>query len=173
MKNNVTNATTYAEIFEKNLIHREKDDFEIVKYIDQGRFSCVFQAVSTAGNHPCIIKIMKVWDTLKLNKEVHMLIKLRNISDVIKLIGFCNSSHSYGLIFESIGVDVDSFCHGGGELLNASEVKIYFLKLLRVLEKCHDLNIMHRDIKVGYQYAHKNVTFERFIIYDLFNNSFL
>lgn len=129
-----------------------QNDIEIVKYIDSGRFSTVFQAFirKTLNGDlvPIVVKILKPTFVNKMKREIKLLELLNNSPGVIKLLGMSKNSgcQTVSLLFESLGDRTRWLSHQYSPL-TSFEVKFYTLKLLMALKECHSLGIMHRDIK--------------------------
>jgi serine/threonine protein kinase len=130
------------------------DAYEIVRYIDQGRYSMVFEAIHTPTNSSVIIKVLKSGRvrTVKEEKEVEILSKLKAAPGIVQLQSVSNSNQSrYNfLVFDN---DADGIFQPlshhplRGAPLSEIEVRNYFYLLLRAISSCHEHGIMHRDIK--------------------------
>lgn len=121
--------------------------YEVVRFIDQGRYSMVFDAVHGVSDQPVVLKVLKSGRLDKLSKEIEILEKLRGSAGIIRLLNASNSTRFNYLVFESIGAEHRALCHGSGRALSASEVKLYIRLLLQAVKSCHSHKIMHRDIK--------------------------
>ncbi len=145
----LSNSTVECGNIRENDTIVDPNDLEIVKYIDQGRFSTVFEVFSTSKNKSYVLKVLKVWDLERLAKEVRILQKLAGAPNIVRLTGQRNSPETWitSLLFDSTGSDAVPLNQVWGEL-NSTEIKMYMYKLLIALNESHSRGIMHRDIKV-------------------------
>eukprot|EP01041_Mallomonas_annulata_P009110 gene9110-18877_t len=127
----------------------DQNEIEIINIVDQGRFSTVFRGVTSGNNSSVIIKVVKQTLDSIIKREIDILKMVQDIPGIIKLIGYCrdNSSRTTSLIFEDIGHEICWLSHQGTSQFTDTEIRIYLMKLLQSIEKCHSLKIIHRDIK--------------------------
>jgi casein kinase II subunit alpha len=147
------------------------DKYEVVRFIEQGRFSFVFETINVLDNATSsVMKIMKSPDASKLMKEIQMLRRLRGVESVVQLRDvFKNRQIWTGDIIDNDTIistaelvfdaekgsttDWHAFSHQGrreghrGALLGPCEVRLLMRQLLRALRDCHARGIMHRDVK--------------------------
>ena len=121
-------------------------DVEIVRFLDSGRFSNVFQGIMNQSL--VVIKVLKPTFMSKIKRELRMLEILKGIPGVIQLYGATKNAgcRTVSLIFEYIGADTQWLSHRAVPL-TSYEIQIYCYKLLKALDSCHSRGIMHRDIK--------------------------
>ena len=125
-----------------------QSDIEIVRFLDEGRFSSVFVGEDTRSHREVVIKVLHPTYLGKVKREIRMLRACQRLQYFIKLFGVvkCQSLRTVALILESLGAEVECLGHHAIPL-NTEEVKHYMRCLLTGLKECHQLGIMHRDIK--------------------------
>ena len=126
--------------------------YEIIRYIDQGRYSMVFEGIHTTSNQSVIIKVLKSGKcrSEKEQKEIQILTCLLGCPGIVQLHAISDSDgadFNY-LIFENSGSGTyQPFSHRYGSSFTEEEVKKYFYSLLKALKSCRDARVMHRDVK--------------------------
>lgn len=157
-----------------------QDVISIVKYIDSGRFSTVFEGRMVEGKRtsndydsdntdtlesqhgtdieiPIVLKVLKPTFVGKIKREIKLLELLRGTDGVINLLGVSKNSgcQTVTLIFESLGSNAQWCSHSPNFPFTSQEVQLIAYKLLLALDSCHSKGVMHRDIKP------RNVIYER------------
>lgn len=122
------------------------NDYEIVRYIDQGRYSMVFEAIQQPSTDSVVIKVLKNSLPAKSN-EVSILRLLRDVPDIVSLKHASSGGRFDHLVFSGNGGKHQPLCHGAHTPLTPAEVKKYFHDLLTALSSCHERSIIHRDVK--------------------------
>ena len=120
--------------------------YEIVRYIDQGRYSMVFEAVERPSADRVVIKILKNSLPAKSN-EVSILRSLRGAPNIVSLKHVSSGGRFDYLVFSSTGGKHQPLSHGAHGPLTPKEVKKFFYDLLTALSSCHERCILHRDVK--------------------------
>lgn len=123
------------------------DNYEIVRYLDQGRHSVVFDALHRPTKTPVVIKVLRSRSAHKISRETDILQTVQNCSGVIRLLWSSSGYRFDYLVFESIGQNCQPLRHDSRQPLSVLEVKVYMHLLLTALKSCHEKNVMHRDIK--------------------------
>jgi len=93
------------------------ETIQIVRYLGQGRFSNVFEAVNTTDNTSIAVKVLKPISLDKIKREVSILNALRGTPGVVNLLGVSQNSQSQtiNLYFEYLGKDSHSFSHSAAQ----------------------------------------------------------
>jgi cyclin-dependent kinase 2 len=132
--------------FSDTHLGESNETYELRRYIDQGRYSMVFDATDTQSEKPVVIKVLKSGRLDKIAKEIELLTILKDSPGVIRLLNSSSNHTRFNyLVFESIGDDIQALSHIIP--LSEQDVKTYFRLLLQALMSCHEHKIMHRDIK--------------------------
>jgi len=132
---------------EAQIMNLKESELNITRFIDEGRFSVVYEAQNTSSGNKIICKVMKHKNVHKIMHEHGMLLRLKNITNAIKYFGLYFIKSDICFLFESIGSDTQYLSHKVTSQLTAMEVRLYILKLLITLEECRSNRIMHRDVK--------------------------
>ena len=141
-----------------------QDDYQLVRKLGRGKYSEVFESinVSNNANEKCVVKTLKPVKKKKIKREIKILENLRGGTNVITLHGVVKDpvSRTPALIFEHVNntdfkqlyqtlTDFDirqvrppPFCD-----FNDNFLRFYLYELLRALDYCHSMGIMHRDVK--------------------------
>jgi casein kinase II subunit alpha len=121
------------------------DNLEIVQFIDQGRYSNVYEAVNITSNSMIIIKIYKLTLLSRLLREVNILKKFIGVNGIVQILGFEMASSS--IFFNHLGNNLQWLEQKGNIEFNYFEIQFYMYKLLLAVNECHSRGIIHRDIK--------------------------
>lgn len=159
----VVDATTFAEqqltatdsaLTSLNLTWTKQEDVQVVRYLDSGRFSNVFEGVlrvsATDSNHESnvVLKVLKPTFMGKVRREIKVLELLSGVPNVVQLQGVTKNHgcQTVSLILEHVGPDAHWLSHRAGPL-SSFEVQLYMYRLLQALDACHARGVMHRDVK--------------------------
>ncbi|TGZ64489.1 hypothetical protein CRM22_006335 [Opisthorchis felineus] len=124
----------------------DQDDYQIVRKLGRGKYSEVFEGVNITTNGKCVIKVLKPVKKKKIKREIKILENLRGITNVISLEAVVKDpvSRTPALIFEYVdNRDFKELYH----TLTDYDIRYYMFELLRALDACHSMGIMHRDVK--------------------------
>lgn len=154
----------YDNIILSKLNWTSQDYIRIIRYIDSGRFSTVFEGIISKSfiikddknryiddkhdNKKVALKVLKPTFIGKIKREIKMLEILKDADGIIKLLGLSKNSgcQTVTLIFESLGKHVHWLSHQARSL-SSFEIQVLLYKLLKAIQSCHSRGIMHRDIK--------------------------
>lgn len=128
------------------LLHRDQDDYEVVRKIGRGKYSEVFEGLNSLTNKPCVIKILKPVKKKKIKREIKILENLCGGTNIITLLDTLRDpvSKTSSLIFEHVNnTDFKTLF----PTLTDIDIRYYILELLKALDYCHSHGIMHRDVK--------------------------
>eukprot|EP00123_Amoebidium_parasiticum_P016033 comp23254_c0_seq1/m.37999 comp23254_c0_seq1/g.37999 ORF comp23254_c0_seq1/g.37999 comp23254_c0_seq1/m.37999 type:complete len:334 (-) comp23254_c0_seq1:739-1740(-) len=143
------NASKPAAYYDYESFHIEwstQENYEVVRKLGRGKYSEVFQGVDTLNNRNCVVKILKPVKKKKIKREILILQNLKGGPNIIELLDVVKDpvSNTPSLIFEHINnVDFKVLYPTFTDLDN----RYYIYELLKALDYCHSMGIMHRDVK--------------------------
>ncbi|KAK0425157.1 hypothetical protein QR680_009064 [Steinernema hermaphroditum] len=124
----------------------EIDDYQLVRKLGRGKYSEVFEGVNMTDNSKCVVKILKPVKKKKIKREIKILENLRGGTNIISLLNVVKDpiSRTPALIFEYVNnTDFKSLY----QTLSDFDIRYYLYELLKALDYCHSMGIMHRDVK--------------------------
>ncbi|CAL8073101.1 unnamed protein product [Calicophoron daubneyi] len=124
----------------------DQDDYQIVRKLGRGKYSEVFEGVNVTTNGKCVIKVLKPVKKKKIKREIKILENLKGITNIVDLESVVKDpvSRTPALIFEYVeNKDFKELYH----TLTDYDIRYYMFELLRALDACHSMGIMHRDVK--------------------------
>ncbi|CAB4055972.1 CSNK2A [Lepeophtheirus salmonis] len=124
----------------------KQDDYQLVRKLGRGKYSEVFEAINITNSEKCVVKTLKPVKKKKIKREIKILENLRGGTNVITLQGVVKDpvSRTPALIFEHVNnTDFKQLY----QTLNDYDIRYYLYELLKALDYCHSLGIMHRDVK--------------------------
>lgn len=123
-----------------------QDDYQLVRKLGRGKYSEVFESININNNEKCVVKTLKPVKKKKIKREIKILENLRGGTNVISLHGVVKDpvSRTPALIFEHVNnTDFKQLY----QTLTDYDIRGYLYELLRALDYCHSMGIMHRDVK--------------------------
>ncbi|XP_073968586.1 casein kinase II subunit alpha-like isoform X2 [Rhodnius prolixus] len=124
----------------------DQDNYQLVKKLGRGKYSEVFEAINIVNNDKCVVKMLKPVKKKKIKREIKILENLRGGKNIITLLGVVKDpvSRTPALIFEYVNnVDFKQLY----QTLTDKDIRYYLYELLKALDFCHSMGIMHRDVK--------------------------
>ncbi|OON22836.1 kinase domain protein, partial [Opisthorchis viverrini] len=124
----------------------DQEDYQIVKKLGRGKYSEVFEGINVTTNEKCVIKALKPVKKAKIAREIKILENLRGLTNIIILEAVVRDvkSRTPALIFEHVdNTDFKELY----QTLSDHDIRYYLFELLRALDVCHSMGIMHRDVK--------------------------
>ncbi|KAI0987859.1 hypothetical protein GJ496_000809 [Pomphorhynchus laevis] len=121
------------------------DDYQIVRKLGRGKYSDVFQGVNVIKSEKIVIKVLKPVKKKKIRREIKILCNLRGGPNIIELLDVVKDplSRIPSLILENVdNVDFKLF-----QSMGDTDVRYYMFELMKALDFCHSMGIMHRDVK--------------------------
>jgi len=123
-----------------------QDDYQLVRKLGRGKYSEVFEAVNVTNNEKCVVKILKPVKKKKIKREIKILENLCGGTNIISLLAVVKDpvSRTPALIFEHVNnTDFKQLY----QTLTDYDIRFYLYELLKALDYCHSMGIMHRDVK--------------------------
>jgi len=122
------------------------DDYQLVRKLGRGKYSEVFEGIKIPGDSKVVIKILKPVKKKKIKREIKILENLRGGANVISLLDVVKDpvSRTPALCFEYVNnTDFKQLY----QTLSDYDIRYYLHELLKALDYCHSMGIMHRDVK--------------------------
>lgn len=124
----------------------DKDNYEVIRRLGRGKYSEVFEAMDLTENRRCVVKILKPIKGKKIKREMKILQNLKGGINIITLYDIVkdNVLKINGIVMEYLnGIDYKDFFNN----ITSGDIRYYMYELLKALDYCHSMGIMHRDIK--------------------------
>lgn len=124
----------------------QQDDYQLVRKLGRGKYSEVFEAINVATTEKCVVKILKPVKKKKIKREIKILENLKGGTNIITLQAVVKDpvSRTPALIFEHVNnTDFKQLY----QTLTDYDIRYYLYELLKALDYCHSMGIMHRDVK--------------------------
>ncbi|XP_071182317.1 casein kinase II subunit alpha'-like isoform X3 [Salvelinus alpinus] len=121
-----------------------QEDYQLVRKLGRGKYSEVFEAIN--NNEKVVVKILKPVKKKKIKREIKILENLRGGANIIRLVDTVKDpvSRTPALVFECINnTDFKELY----QKLTDFDIRFYMYELLKALDYCHSMGIMHRDVK--------------------------
>ncbi|CAD5208715.1 unnamed protein product [Bursaphelenchus xylophilus] len=122
------------------------DDYQLVRKLGRGKYSEVFEGVKLPSDEKIVIKILKPVKKKKIKREIKILENLRGGTNIITLLDVVKDhvSRTPALVFEYVNnTDFKQLY----QTLSDYDIRFYLYELLKALDFCHSMGIMHRDVK--------------------------
>uniref|UniRef100_A0A8C8HYH8 non-specific serine/threonine protein kinase n=1 Tax=Oncorhynchus tshawytscha TaxID=74940 RepID=A0A8C8HYH8_ONCTS len=103
------------------------EDYQLVRKLGRGKYSEVFEAIN--NNEKVVVKILKPVKKKKIKREIKILENLRGGANIIRLV-------------DTVKDPVELY-----QKLTDFDIRFYMYELLKALDYCHSMGIMHRDVK--------------------------
>ncbi|CAB1313957.1 unnamed protein product [Coregonus sp. 'balchen'] len=120
-------SRVYADV--NTLKSREYWDYEAHVPSWRGKYSEVFEAININNNEKVVVKILKPVKKKKIKREIKILENLRGGTNIIRLV-------------DTVKDPVELY-----QKLTDFDIRFYMYELLKALDYCHSMGIMHRDVK--------------------------
>ncbi|KAI5618218.1 casein kinase II alpha 1 subunit isoform X1 [Silurus asotus] len=123
-----------------------QDDYQLVRKLGRGKYSEVFEAINITNNEKVVVKILKPVKKKKIKREIKILENLRGGPNIITLLDIVKDpvSRTPALVFEHVNnTDFKQLY----QTLSDFDIRFYMYEILRALDYCHSMGIMHRDVK--------------------------
>ncbi|RXM34901.1 Casein kinase II subunit alpha [Acipenser ruthenus] len=106
-----------------------QDDYQLVRKLGRGKYSEVFEAINITNNEKVVVKILKPVKKKKIKREIKILENLRGGPNIINLLDIVKDP-------------VQLY-----QTLTDYDIRFYMYEILKALDYCHSMGIMHRDVK--------------------------
>ncbi|XP_065520985.1 casein kinase II subunit alpha-like isoform X1 [Lathamus discolor] len=150
-------ARVYAEVntqrpreywdYESHVVEwGNQDDFQLVRKLGRGKYSEVFEAINITSNEKVVVKILKPVKKKKIKREIKILENLRGGPNIISLLDIVKDpvSRTPALVFEHVNnTDFKQLY----QTLSDFDIRFYMYEILKALDYCHSMGVMHRDVK--------------------------
>ncbi|XP_014282973.1 casein kinase II subunit alpha [Halyomorpha halys] len=123
-----------------------QNDYQFVRKLGQGKYSEVFEAINITNSEKCVVKLLKPVKEMKIKREIKILENLRGGQNIITLLKVVKDpiAHTPALVFELVNnTDFKQLY----QTLTDYDIRFYLYELLKALDYCHSMGIMHRDVK--------------------------
>jgi len=124
----------------------DQDDYELIRKLGRGKYSEVFEGINANNGEKCVVKILKPVKKRKIKREIKILQNLCGGPNIIKLYDVVRDPQSKtpSLVFEHVNnLDFKVLYPN----LEDADVSYYIFQVLKALDFCHSVGIMHRDAK--------------------------
>jgi len=124
----------------------KQDDYEIIRKLGRGKYSEVYEGINVNNDEKVVIKILKPVKKKKIKREIKILQNLKDGPNIVKLLDVVRdpSSKTPCLVFEWI--DNTDFKILFPKFTDF-DIRFYIFEVLKALDYCHSMGIMHRDVK--------------------------
>uniref|UniRef100_A0A4W5PWS4 non-specific serine/threonine protein kinase n=1 Tax=Hucho hucho TaxID=62062 RepID=A0A4W5PWS4_9TELE len=113
-----------------------QDNYQLVRKLGRGKYSEVFEAVNVSNNEKVVVKILKPVKKKKIKREIKILENLRGGTNIIRLVDTVKDPVWYEYFPSELYQKLTDF-----------DIRFYVYELLKALDYCHSMGIMHRDVK--------------------------
>ncbi|XP_063155865.1 casein kinase II subunit alpha-like isoform X2 [Candoia aspera] len=123
-----------------------QDDYQLVRKLGRGKYSEVFEAINITNNEKVVVKILKPVKKKKIKREIKILENLRGGPNIINLLDIVKDpvSRTPALVFEHVNnTDFKQLY----QTLSDFDIRFYMYEILKALDYCHSMGVMHRDVK--------------------------
>uniref|UniRef100_A0A2K6LPF1 Casein kinase II subunit alpha n=1 Tax=Rhinopithecus bieti TaxID=61621 RepID=A0A2K6LPF1_RHIBE len=105
--------------YESHVVEWGNYDYQLVRKLGRGKYSEVFEAINITNNEKVVVKILKPVKKKKINHEPRLGFEHVNNTDFKQLY----------------------------QTLTDYDIRFYMYEILKALDYCHSMGIMHRDVK--------------------------
>lgn len=124
----------------------QTNDYQLIKKIGRGKYSEVFKAINIKDQIEYVVKVLKPVKKNKIKREIKILENLRGGINIITLKDIVKDEITKipALVFEHVNnTDFKQLY----PILTDLDIRYYLYELLKALDYCHSMGIMHRDVK--------------------------
>eukprot|EP00899_Mesostigma_viride_P016138 jgi/Mesvir1/24525/Mv21866-RA.1 len=134
------------------LEHYDAVDFSLYKEIGQGFTGNVYLCHNNRNNKPCVLKVMKKEDVIRMGEVEHIINERRALAAlhhpfVVEMLGSFQDSECLYIVMEFIrGGELFMYMEKKGRL-SLSAARFYAAEVLVALEYIHSQGYVYRDLK--------------------------
>ncbi|KAJ8923636.1 hypothetical protein NQ315_010216 [Exocentrus adspersus] len=122
----------------------QQDDYQLVRKLGRGKYSEVFEAINVTNNEKCVVKILKPGISRFLTPGNCYVVGGGTNIITLEAVVKDPVSRTPALIFEHVNnTDFKQLY----QTLTDFDIRYYLYELLKALDYCHSMGIMHRDVK--------------------------
>uniref|UniRef100_A0AAY4DPY5 non-specific serine/threonine protein kinase n=1 Tax=Denticeps clupeoides TaxID=299321 RepID=A0AAY4DPY5_9TELE len=131
--------------FTNYLNNSNQDDYQLVRKLGRGKYSEVFEAMNVNSNERVVVKILKPVKKKKIKREIKILENLKGGTNIIRLVDtvkdpVVSAARQEQCLCDRLTTDLY-------QRLTDFDIRYYLYELLKALDYCHSMGIMHRDVK--------------------------
>lgn len=143
---NLKKKADYYDYENIEITFGSQDNYEVMKKIGRGKYSEVFEGINSAINQKCVLKILKPIRKEKIKREIKILQNLNGGPNIIQLQDIVRdpASKTISLVFEHVNNSDHRILY---PKLTDFDIRYYIFEVLKALNYCHSMGIMHRDVK--------------------------
>lgn len=142
----VDKPRSYSDYENYKITFGDTDDYELAAKIGQGKFSEVFSGYNVLTKQRVAMKLLRDYKIDKINREVLILEKLKDIKGVNHIIEVCKEKGTQKVMLVSTFVEGPMMTQIHTQL-QERQIQKYVYQILSIVDKAHARGIMHRDLK--------------------------
>lgn len=136
----------YWEYDNHHIEYGDCSNYELLRKLGRGKYSEVFEAFNIKEECKAVVKVLKPVKQKKIRREIKILTNLKGGVNIIELLHVvCDPlTRTPALIFEYVNnCDHKQLF----QTFTDYDIRFYMYELLKALDFCHSMGIMHRDVK--------------------------